>query len=57
MVQYVREHGWIAGTPNEVIAALKSLEEVGVQRAMLGHYDPDDVDALRLIAEEVLPWT
>jgi alkanesulfonate monooxygenase SsuD/methylene tetrahydromethanopterin reductase-like flavin-dependent oxidoreductase (luciferase family) len=57
VVAHVREHGWLAGTPDEVLAALKSLAEAGVERAMLGHYDQDDTDALRLIAREVLPWT
>jgi hypothetical protein len=30
---------------------------VGVERVMLGHYDVDDMAALKLIAQEVLPWT
>jgi alkanesulfonate monooxygenase SsuD/methylene tetrahydromethanopterin reductase-like flavin-dependent oxidoreductase (luciferase family) len=57
MVSHVREHGWVAGTPAEIVAALKALGEVGVQRAMLGHYDVDDTATLELLAQEVLPWT
>jgi alkanesulfonate monooxygenase SsuD/methylene tetrahydromethanopterin reductase-like flavin-dependent oxidoreductase (luciferase family) len=50
-----RDHGWLAGTPAEVVAGLRGLAAVGVHRAMLGHYDLDDTDALELIAREVLP--
>jgi alkanesulfonate monooxygenase SsuD/methylene tetrahydromethanopterin reductase-like flavin-dependent oxidoreductase (luciferase family) len=57
MVSHVREHGWVAGTPDEVLAAVRNLAEVGVERVMLGHYDVDDTSALELIAREVLPWT
>jgi alkanesulfonate monooxygenase SsuD/methylene tetrahydromethanopterin reductase-like flavin-dependent oxidoreductase (luciferase family) len=56
MVQHVREHGWVAGTPDEILSALRSLAEAGVQRAMLGYYDLDDTSGLELIAHEVLPW-
>lgn len=57
MASHVREHGWVAGTPDEVLAALRDLARVGVERVMLGHYDVDDMAALKLIAQEVLPWT
>lgn len=50
-----REIGWIAGTPGEVVAALEPLARAGADLAILGHYDPDDVDALELIAERVMP--
>ena len=56
VLTHVRAHGWVAGTPREVVTALKALADVGVDRAMLGHYDPDDTAALQLIAQEVLPW-
>ena len=51
----VRERGWVAGTPAEVVAALRRLADAGVDRAMLGHYDLDDTDVLDLIARAVLP--
>jgi len=56
MVRHVREHGWVAGTPDELVAALRSLGEVGIDRAMLGYYDVDDTAGLELIAHEVRPW-
>ena len=55
VVDRVRERGWVAGTPDEVAAALRSLAMAGVDRAMLGHYDQDDTAALELIAAEVVP--
>jgi alkanesulfonate monooxygenase SsuD/methylene tetrahydromethanopterin reductase-like flavin-dependent oxidoreductase (luciferase family) len=57
MVTHVRKRGWVAGTPPEVVSALKVLADLGVDRVMLGHYDLDDTAALHLIAREVLPWT
>jgi alkanesulfonate monooxygenase SsuD/methylene tetrahydromethanopterin reductase-like flavin-dependent oxidoreductase (luciferase family) len=56
VVSHLREQGWVVGTPDEIVAALNALAQVGLQRAMLGHYDQDDTAALELIAAEVLPW-
>jgi alkanesulfonate monooxygenase SsuD/methylene tetrahydromethanopterin reductase-like flavin-dependent oxidoreductase (luciferase family) len=50
-----RGMGWIAGTPGELVHALEPLAKAGVELAILGHYDPDDVDALELIATRVMP--
>jgi alkanesulfonate monooxygenase SsuD/methylene tetrahydromethanopterin reductase-like flavin-dependent oxidoreductase (luciferase family) len=50
-----RRMGWVAGTCVEVVAALRPLADVGVDLAILGHYDHADVDALELIASDVLP--
>jgi alkanesulfonate monooxygenase SsuD/methylene tetrahydromethanopterin reductase-like flavin-dependent oxidoreductase (luciferase family) len=50
-----RELGWVVGTPAEIVGQLRSLADAGVQRALLGHYDQVDLDALELIAHEVLP--
>ena len=55
MERAVRERGWVAGTPGEVVTALRELAEAGVDRAMLGHYDVDDTRVLDLIAESILP--
>jgi alkanesulfonate monooxygenase SsuD/methylene tetrahydromethanopterin reductase-like flavin-dependent oxidoreductase (luciferase family) len=55
VVEAVRAHGWVAGTPDEVVAALGALAAAGVDRAMLGHYDQDDFAALELIVHEVVP--
>jgi len=50
-----RTMGWLAGTPGELVAALEPLAAAGAELAILGHYDPDDVDALELIAARVMP--
>jgi alkanesulfonate monooxygenase SsuD/methylene tetrahydromethanopterin reductase-like flavin-dependent oxidoreductase (luciferase family) len=55
MLDAVRARGWVAGTPDEIVAALAGLAAAGVDRAMLGHYDQDDTAALELIARDVLP--
>ena len=49
-----RAQGWVAGTPSEVLCALRNLGAAGVQRAMLGLYDLDDVRGLEILAEQVL---
>jgi alkanesulfonate monooxygenase SsuD/methylene tetrahydromethanopterin reductase-like flavin-dependent oxidoreductase (luciferase family) len=48
------ELGWIAGTPAAVVGQLRALESTGVELAILGHYDLDDVATLELIASEVM---
>ena len=50
-----RERGWIVGTPREVVATLDSLAHAGVDLAMLGYYDVDDIAGLELIADRVMP--
>jgi alkanesulfonate monooxygenase SsuD/methylene tetrahydromethanopterin reductase-like flavin-dependent oxidoreductase (luciferase family) len=47
--------GWLCGTPADIAASLRKLEEVGVDLAVLGHYDLDDVATLDLIADDVMP--
>ncbi|HZB22981.1 MAG TPA: LLM class F420-dependent oxidoreductase [Gaiellaceae bacterium] len=44
-----------AGTPDELVAGLRSLEEVGVERAMLQHIRHEDLDTIGLLGREVLP--
>lgn len=46
---------WIAGTPDEIVARLREYEAVGVERVMLQHHLYRDVEALELIAAEVIP--
>jgi alkanesulfonate monooxygenase SsuD/methylene tetrahydromethanopterin reductase-like flavin-dependent oxidoreductase (luciferase family) len=53
--QAVRDMGWLAGTPGELVNTLAPLAAAGVELAILGHYDVDDVDALELIAARVMP--
>jgi alkanesulfonate monooxygenase SsuD/methylene tetrahydromethanopterin reductase-like flavin-dependent oxidoreductase (luciferase family) len=45
-----REMGWLVGTTDEILARLRALAEIGVERAILGHYDVDDAATLELLA-------
>jgi F420-dependent oxidoreductase-like protein len=45
--------GWICGTVDEVAGQLEELAAAGLQRAMLQHLDHRDIDAVRLIGEEL----
>jgi F420-dependent oxidoreductase-like protein len=45
----------IAGTPDEVIARLREYEAAGVARVMLQHLLHRDLEALELVAAEVVP--
>jgi alkanesulfonate monooxygenase SsuD/methylene tetrahydromethanopterin reductase-like flavin-dependent oxidoreductase (luciferase family) len=49
------EMGWVAGSPQQLTAALRPLAQAGVDLAILGHYDLQDVAALEMLAEDVLP--
>jgi alkanesulfonate monooxygenase SsuD/methylene tetrahydromethanopterin reductase-like flavin-dependent oxidoreductase (luciferase family) len=55
VVDAVSALGWVAGTPSQIVAALKALAAAGVDQVMLGHYDLDDEATLQLVAAEVLP--
>ena len=46
---------WLTGTPGEVVEQIRALEQAGLDRIMLQHHLHSDDDALRLIADEVLP--
>jgi alkanesulfonate monooxygenase SsuD/methylene tetrahydromethanopterin reductase-like flavin-dependent oxidoreductase (luciferase family) len=50
-----RRLGWVVGTPDEVVSAVKSFAEAGVDRVILGHYDLDDTSVLELLAQRVIP--
>jgi len=45
----------LAGTTDEVVARLREYEAVGIERVMLQHLLHRDVEALELIAAEVVP--
>jgi F420-dependent oxidoreductase-like protein len=47
--------GSLIGSPSEAIALLRSLEDAGVQYAIVYLYDVVHLDMLHLFAEEVLP--
>jgi alkanesulfonate monooxygenase SsuD/methylene tetrahydromethanopterin reductase-like flavin-dependent oxidoreductase (luciferase family) len=50
-----RAMGWLVGTPPVLLASLRGLEEAGVERVVLGHYDVAHVETLAVLAEMVLP--
>ena len=49
-----RERG-VAGTPTEVVERLGAYEEAGVTRVMLQHQLHDDLEAIALLGQAVLP--
>jgi F420-dependent oxidoreductase-like protein len=46
---------WIVGTPDEAIARLREYEAAGIQRVFLQHLLHRDLDAVELLAREVIP--
>jgi F420-dependent oxidoreductase-like protein len=46
---------WVAGTPDDVVARLKELEDAGVDRVMLQHLVHEDIDTVELLGREVVP--
>jgi alkanesulfonate monooxygenase SsuD/methylene tetrahydromethanopterin reductase-like flavin-dependent oxidoreductase (luciferase family) len=46
---------WLVGTPAAVVEQLEALEEAGLDRVMMQHHLTDDDDAVRLLANEVIP--
>lgn len=46
---------WLCGTPGELVTLLREYEAAGVERVMLQHNLFRDLDALELLAAEVLP--
>ena len=50
----VRENG-VAGTPKEIVERLRAYADAGVTRVMLQHLLHDDLDAVALVGEAVLP--
>jgi alkanesulfonate monooxygenase SsuD/methylene tetrahydromethanopterin reductase-like flavin-dependent oxidoreductase (luciferase family) len=46
---------WLAGTPDEVAAQMSAFVQLGVERLILQHDLMDDFDALKMIANDVLP--
>jgi hypothetical protein len=55
VIEAASEMGWVVGTSSEVVATLRALQAVGVERAILGHYDLDNAKTLELLADTVLP--
>ena len=51
----LRNEGWLVGSPEEIVGQMRDLAEEGIGRFMLQFYDQEDLDALHLVAREVLP--
>ncbi|HEV2358871.1 MAG TPA: TIGR03560 family F420-dependent LLM class oxidoreductase [bacterium] len=51
----LQEAGWLVGTPEEIVGQMRALSAEGIARFNLQFFDQDDLDAVRLIAEDVLP--
>ena len=45
----------LTGTPDELVARLREYESAGIERVMLQHLLHRDIEALELVAAEVLP--
>jgi alkanesulfonate monooxygenase SsuD/methylene tetrahydromethanopterin reductase-like flavin-dependent oxidoreductase (luciferase family) len=46
---------WLVGTPDEIVAGLRELDEAGVERVMLQHLLHRDLDAVELIGRRLVP--
>lgn len=57
----LRGWNWRIGTPEQLAEDFRALAEAGAERIVLQHNDQDDLDALELLAREVMPrvdaWT
>src|SRR5262249_9684650 len=51
----LRRAGWLVGTPEEIIGQMRLLVAEGIGRFNLQFFDQEDLDALRIIAEQVMP--
>jgi len=50
-----RRRAWFVGTPEEIVEKMRHHASLGVDLFMLQHFLLDDSDALKLLAERVLP--
>ena len=50
-----RKEAWFVGTPDDIAERMREVAALGVDLFMLQHFLLDDTDALRLLAEDVLP--
>ncbi len=51
----LRQAGWLLGSPEEIVAQMRALTAEGIGRFMLQFYDQEDLDAVHLVAEQVIP--
>jgi alkanesulfonate monooxygenase SsuD/methylene tetrahydromethanopterin reductase-like flavin-dependent oxidoreductase (luciferase family) len=50
-----RRSAWFVGTPEEIAQEMREHASLGVDLFMLQHFLLDDSDALKLLAEQVIP--
>ncbi len=50
-----RANAKVVGTVEEVVTRLRAYEEAGVERVMLQHLLPDDLEMVELLGREVAP--
>jgi F420-dependent oxidoreductase-like protein len=51
----LRKEGWLVGSPQEISGQMRDLAAEGIERFNLQLFDQDDLDALHLVAHEVIP--
>lgn len=51
----LRDAGWLVGTPGEISEQMRALVAEGISRFNLQFFTLDDLDAVHLIAEQVIP--
>ncbi|HEV2439712.1 MAG TPA: hypothetical protein VGX97_06595 [bacterium] len=51
----LRAAGWLVGAPEEIAGQMRALTAEGISRFNLQFFTLDDLDAVHLIAEQVIP--
>ncbi len=51
----LRNEGWLVGSPVEIVGQMRALAAEGIERVMLQLFDQEDMDALHMLAEQVVP--
>ena len=50
----IREHGWVVGTPGEIVEQVQEMADAGIEEFMAQHHAQDDFATLELFASEVM---
>ncbi len=51
----LRSAGWLVGSAPEIVGQIRGLAGEGIGRVMLQFFDQEDLDALHLLGEQVVP--
>lgn len=51
----LRARGWLVGNPEEIATGIRAWEAAGIERFMLQTFDQQDLGALELLAQGVIP--